>query len=185
MYVHIRKNTMTPSTIEMNCVMTLPGIAVDITARLRVDRKNAIVSISNPFRLIALRTKKYTHISIVMPTNATVMLCVYLSPIPSMSCTIVMIWKMVSAMNEPHGESSLVSSFLICTLFMRSSILTGNSMHCTPPSVSSSPAFIGTGSYGTAGVPFIFAPFFDPRSIYDHSPSSFLFSVPWFLDTLI
>ena len=43
----MKKNSPTPITTEMNCFSTSPGMLAAITARLRVDRKNAMISISN------------------------------------------------------------------------------------------------------------------------------------------
>ena len=66
---HRRKNKTTPIITQISCFITLP-VCTAVTARLRVERKKAMVSISKATRLNERRRRKYTHITALNPRNA-------------------------------------------------------------------------------------------------------------------
>ena len=69
-YQHSPKNNATPKHTHIACLNSLPGYADAVTARLRVERKNAIISISKPTLLNMRITMTYTHMRTMISPNA-------------------------------------------------------------------------------------------------------------------
>ena len=60
---------MIPSIIAMSCLNVDSGAELDTTARLSVQRKNAMASISKALLLIIRRNAQYAHITMVSIAN--------------------------------------------------------------------------------------------------------------------
>ena len=67
---HMTIIAQAPSAIAINCLNILSGAEEATTARLRVDKKKAIVSISKAVLPNPLMTATYTHIMIIRPPMA-------------------------------------------------------------------------------------------------------------------
>ena len=67
-YQHRARNIISPSSIAMSCLSTDSGAAEAVTARLRVERKNAISSISKPTLRSERINRKYAHITTHSPS---------------------------------------------------------------------------------------------------------------------
>ena len=83
--MHITNIAVTPIASDMNCLNRLSGAEEATTARLRVDRKKAMVSISKAVFPRLFITAKYVHISSIKPPKAayTCTICSVPSAIPS------------------------------------------------------------------------------------------------------
>jgi len=81
------KNISRPMTTDTNCVNVRSGSEDAVIARLMVDMKKAISSISKPFRPIAFPVRMYTHITTPSSKMERRAVTVTFVPIPRISCT--------------------------------------------------------------------------------------------------
>ena len=106
----------------------------EVTARERVDRKKAMVSISKPTRRRARRVRKYSHITPVSSRKVSGIITVAFSP------SLMVSWSAVRAWNTVRSSSTV----------------------STPPMPTTSPYW--TGAEPSTGLPFTVTPPLEPRS---------------------
>ena len=156
------RNSTSPSKIAANCLIRLPGALEAVTARERVERKKAIVSISKPTHRVQRRITAYSHITAVSPRNATGTAGETASPpVAAKSWPQVSTWNTVSHKKEGHMDAGR-SPRRFSSSSSRSATVCGKNTSGTPPSAIVSPSF--TGADPSTALPFTAVPPLEPRS---------------------
>ena len=83
-----------------NCLNRLPGALEAVTERESVERKNAMVSSSNPTQRVHRSATKYSHIKIVSPKKASTICGASSAPQATTSCKQASTWNTVSPRKE-------------------------------------------------------------------------------------
>ena len=86
--------------MEKNCLERLPGALEAVTARESVERKKAMVSISNPTQRVQRSTVKYTHMTAVSPKKARGTDTGTVPCAATINCRQARIWNTVSHRKE-------------------------------------------------------------------------------------
>ena len=92
-----------------NCLNKLPGALEAVTARDRVERKKAMVSISKPTQRVHRRTTAYSHMTAVRPRKDSGTQTLASVPSAMTNCRQASTWNTVSHRKEGHmaaGRSS-------------------------------------------------------------------------------
>ena len=133
----------------------------EVTARERVDRKKAMVSISKPTRRRARRGRKYSHITPVSSRKVSGIITVAFSPSLMVSWSAVRAWNTVRSTSPSQGDTGRMARRR-WRRWAFSSGERGSSTVSTPPIPTTSPYW--TGAEPSTDLPFTVTPPFEPRS---------------------